>query len=237
MSRILDVAELDLTLEAFDWPFSRERAADIAAHWEARRAATPALWDGRVLMMHRHEFATRADGRTVLKGAFFETNFSHYLAWRDFRVVDKSVCNGFSMAALKSRDGAFLLGEMGPHTSTAGRIYFPSGTPDAKDVFGDRVDLAASVARELYEETGIAAEETMSDEGWIVVYSPPYVACMKIVRVDATAQALAARIGAFLAGEPEPELARMHIARCAADIDPRRSPEFIKDFVDYAFAL
>ena len=55
------------------------------------------------------------------------------------------------MAALRTRDGAFLLGEMGPHTMNAGKIYFAAGTPDRRDIFGEKVDLAASVAREMTE--------------------------------------------------------------------------------------
>ncbi len=68
------------------------------------------------------------------------------------------------MAALRSADGAFLLGEMAPHTANAGQIYFAAGTPDLSDVFDGRVDLTASVKRELREETGMAADETKFDD-------------------------------------------------------------------------
>jgi hypothetical protein len=34
------------------------------------------------------------------------------------------------MAALRGADGAFLLGEMAPHTTNGGQIYFLAGTPD-----------------------------------------------------------------------------------------------------------
>ena len=62
--------------------------------------------------------------------SYFETDFAAFLAWRDWGFPDESVFNGFGMGALRCTDGAYVLGEMGAHTANAGRIYFPSGTPD-----------------------------------------------------------------------------------------------------------
>ena len=235
-SRILEVAELDLRLVHFEWSFARDRAAEIEAHWKGRRAKLPSLFNGRVLLMASHEFATRADGALVLRGDYFEADFAAFLAWRDFGFPGEAVCNGFAMAALQSSDGAFLLGEMAAHTANGGAIYFAAGTPDRQDVFGERVDLAASVTRELEEETGISAAKTTSEASWIVVHAPPRVACTKIMRLDIPAEAAKARIEAFLARDSHAELSRMHIARRAGDLDPARTPDFIKDFLNYAFA-
>ncbi len=233
-SHIREVADLDFLLEPYDWPFAHERAADIEAHWEKRRAAAPALYDGRVLLSHSHAFRSRADGRLALGGAYFEVAYSRFLSWRDFGSPGgDTVCNIFSMGALQSSDGAFLLGEMNAHTANAGRIYFAAGTPDLKDVFDGRVDLLASVTRELEEETGIRASETRYDENWIVVDAPPLIACMKIMRSPETAETLQARIHAFLAREEAPELARMHTARSSRDLPPERTAKFVRDFLDY----
>ncbi len=233
--RVLEIAELDFRLGTFDWPFARERAADIAAHWAKRKAAQPSLFNGRILLQSTHDLVSRA-GATVLTGEYFEADFATFLAWRDFGYPGEGVCNCFSMAALRSADGAFLLGEMGPHTSTSGAIYFAAGTPDRQDVFGDRVDLTASVTRELFEETGISADETTYDDSWVVVHAPPRIACMKIMRLPLSAEAAKARIEAFLALDAKPELARMHIARSLADLDPARSPSFVLDFLGREFA-
>lgn len=234
-SRILRVAELDFHVEPRVWDFAETRADEIDAHWRKRQAAQPSLFNGRVLLLGRHELTERPDGRRAIRGAYFETDFKNFLAWRDFGFPG-SVCNGFSMAALRGSDGAFVLGEMGVHTSTAGQIYFAAGTPDRKDVFGDRVDLLASLTRELEEETGVSSDETLFDNDWIVVYAPPRIACMKIMRLAMTADEARARIEAFLAREEEPELSRIWVAREIGDLPEAQTPMFVQDFLQFVLS-
>ena len=120
-------------------------------------AEKSALWNGRVLLGRNPVF----EGER-LSASYFETDFASFLAWRDWGFPDNSVFNGFGMGALLSSDGAFALGEMGQHTANAGRIYFPSGTPDLDDVRDGAVDISGSVARELKEETGLAPADYRS---------------------------------------------------------------------------
>ena len=235
-SRILEVAELDFHLEPYYWPFAADRAGEIQSHWEERSKAQPSLFNGRVLLLGRHAFETRADGKTVLRGAYFETDFAAFLAWRDFGFPGAEVCNGFSMAALRGSDGAFLLGEMASHTANAGAIYFAAGTPDPQDVFGDRVDLMANLTRELEEETGIAARETTYGASWIVVHAPPRIACMKIMRLGVPAATAKARIEEFLARDPRAELSAVHVVGSVDDAVPVRTLDFVRDFLSYALA-
>ena len=111
------------------------------------------------------------------------------------------------MAALRGADGAFLLGEMAPHTMNAGKTYFPAGTPDPADIFDGKVDLDASARRELLEETGIAADEAAIRRDWTVVFAPGRIACMKLMTLAVPADQAKARIEAFLATRP---VARVH---------------------------
>jgi 8-oxo-dGTP pyrophosphatase MutT (NUDIX family) len=234
-SRILSIDALDFAFAPRPWPFAEAEAERIADHWRARVAQQPLLFNGRVLLLGR--YAVAADRRGVtLRGEYFETDFAAFLAWRDFGFPDLTVANAFSMAALVGADGAFLLGEMAAHTSNAGRIYFPAGTPDPNDVFDGRVDLAASALRELEEETGITADAVVCDPGWTVVYAPPRIACLKLTRLAEPAEAVKTRVEAFLAADPEAELSGMRIVRGPADIDHARAPSFIVDFLDDAFA-
>lgn len=235
-SRILEIADLDLQVAAEAWSFQKDEAERIAAHWRKRQAEQPRLFNGRVLLLGRHAFERRDDGGQILRGAYFETDYAAFLAWRDFGFPGAPICNAFSMAALVSGDGAFVLGEMAAHTANAGAIYFPAGTPDPTDVFAGRVDLTASATRELREETGIETREVAFGPTWTVVYAPPRIACLKIMRIEEPAEAVKTRVEAFLAEDAEPELARIHIARGPGDIDEKRSPRFIVEFLRFAFA-
>jgi len=234
-SRIETIDAYDLSLTPRAWPFAQAEAERIAAHWRVQIAAKPKLFNGRVLLMGRHAIERGPDGAT-LRGDYFETDFAAFLAWRDFGYPDANVVNAFAMAALLGADGAFLVGEMASHTANAGKIYFPAGTPDPEDIFDGKVDLMASALRELGEETGVQPHEVVFDGQWIVVYAPPRIACLKIMRLAEPAETAKARIEAFLAKDSHPELCAMHVVRSSGDVDRRHTPAFLVDFFDYAFA-
>ena len=217
---VVEVDAVDCLYEPRPWPFAAERAADVAAHWAAALARKPRMFDGRVLLLHRGGVAAEPDGRRVFRGAYLETSFSAFLYWRDIGLPPAGVRNGFGMACLQARDGAFVLGEMGAHTANAGAVYFASGTPDPSDVRGGRVDVEGSIARELAEETGLDPASLRFDPGLTLVMDRRRVGFMKRVRSPENADALVARIHAHLARDPEPELARMHVIRAAGEIGP-----------------
>ena len=147
---VIPIDRLAFAFEPRRWPFAEARRAEIDAHFAARRAQRPQIWNGRVVLASHYRIADRS-----LAGACFETDFASFLAWRDWGFPDADAVNVFAMGALRSRDGAFLLGVMGPHTANAGRIYFPAGTPEPDDVADGALDLAGNVAREVAEETGL----------------------------------------------------------------------------------
>jgi 8-oxo-dGTP pyrophosphatase MutT (NUDIX family) len=220
------VTSLDLAVQPWSWPFAEERRADIEAHFLAQQREKPKLWNGRVLLGRNPVFAGDR-----LTASYFETDFASFLAWRDWGFPDKDVFNGFGMGALLASDGAFALGEMGQHTSNAGRIYFPSGTPDLDDIKDSAVDIEGSVARELEEETGLTAAEYRGETDWHCVSTGPAVAMIRILRVDLPGDALRARIEANLAGQPSPELSAIHLVRGVGDLNAAM-PRFVTAFIE-----
>ncbi|MBE7219546.1 MAG: NUDIX domain-containing protein [Caulobacteraceae bacterium] len=231
---VLPVAAVHCDVVPADWPYARDAAEHIERNWQRRLARTPQIWNGRVLLMRDGALDAGA-GRSTFRGTCFETDFKTFLGWRDAGFPPAGVRNVFSMAALEGSDGAFVLGEMAPHTAPAGQVYFPSGTPDPKDVTEGRLDLEASARRELWEETGLDPAEVDWDEGMTLVMSPIRLCCMKRAVAREPAAALVARIHAFLANDPEAELARMHIVRGQEDITPAM-PAFVVAYLRHRFA-
>jgi 8-oxo-dGTP pyrophosphatase MutT (NUDIX family) len=223
---IIPLTRLDLRYEPAPWPFAETRRVEIDAHFTKLRAEKPQMWNGRVLLLHRGEIAGG-----VLSGAYSEVEFASFIAWRDWGFPDTSVRNCFPMAALRSSDGAFLLGVMGAHTANAGRIYFAAGTPDPNDVVGDAVDLESGVMRELAEETGLMVPDVRPESGWTAVLDGQRIALMKIVEAGVNADALAERVRAFLSRQDQPELADVHIVRSLGDLRPAM-PVFVSAFLE-----
>jgi 8-oxo-dGTP pyrophosphatase MutT (NUDIX family) len=224
------VSALDLVVEAWTWPFAETRRAEIDAHFADKQREKPALFNGRVLLGRNPVFSGER-----LSASYFETDFASFLAWRDWGFPDPSVFNGFGMGALRCADGAFVLGEMGQHTSNAGRIYFPSGTPDLDDIRDGALDIPGSVERELEEETGLAPGDYRSDADWHCISTGHAVAMIRILHVDMPGEALRGRIEGNLALQQSPELSAIHIVRGTQDLTSAM-PRFVTAFLERQFA-
>jgi hypothetical protein len=220
------VTALDLKVEHRSWPFEHERRAEIDAHFAVQQRERPAIWNGRVLLGRNADFS---GGR--LRASYFETDFASFLAWRDWGFPDREPFNGFGMGALRSADGAFVLGEMGGHTANAGRIYFPSGTPDPDDIVGGTLDIAANIVREIEEETGLRPADYHQDEQWDCIVVGASLAMIRMLSVDMPGEALKARIEANLARQEHPELSRIHLVRSRDDLSARM-PVFVTAFLE-----
>src|ERR1700686_2727727 len=220
------VTTLDLNVRPWPWPFADERRAEIDAHFAIKQREKPHLWNGRILLARDPDFA--ADR---FSARYFEADFASFLAWRDWGFPDKSVFNGFGMGALRCSDGAFVLGEMGQHTANAGRIYFPSGTPDLDDIRDGAADIPGSIAREVEEETGLTPADYRAGLHWDCVVTGAAIAMIRILDVDSSGEALQARIEANLARQSQPELSAIHLVREISDLTAAM-PRFVTAFIE-----
>jgi 8-oxo-dGTP pyrophosphatase MutT (NUDIX family) len=224
------ITSLDLPMQSWRWPFAEARRAEIDAYFAESQREKPQMWNGRVLLGRNPVF----DGDR-LSASYFETDFASFLAWRDWGFPDPSVFNGFGMGALRCADGAFVLGEMGAHTSNAGRIYFPSGTPDLDDIRDGAVDISGSVVRELEEETGLVPGDYDSEPHWHCIYTGPALAMIRSLRVGLPGEALRERIEYNLAAQDQPELSAIHLVRGTRDLTSSM-PRFVTAFIEAQLA-
>jgi 8-oxo-dGTP pyrophosphatase MutT (NUDIX family) len=223
---IVKVDRISLQYVPQPWGFAVEQRAEIDAHFARARRERPQLWNGQVLLTHWHRLH---DGE--FDAAFLQTDFASFMAWRDWGFPEAGVSNCFSMGALRGSDGAWIMGVMAPHTSAAGRIYFPAGTPDPSDIVNGSVDLAGSVIREVAEETGLGIGDFTQSEGWYCVIDGRQIALMKVLEAAVPAEDLRRRIIGHLARDRMPELADIRIVRSRSDFDPMM-PRFVTAFLD-----
>lgn len=225
------IDRLDLSLDNSVWDFAHERRAEIDALFAELKRAQPALFNGRVLLMHRY-----AIDSGTMRGAFLETDYASFVAWQRWGREDVGIYDCFAAAAIQSADGALLLGVMGSHTYNAGQIYFPCGTPDPNDVAdGSTVDFEFSVRRELQEETGLDPETLTVEPGWSLVFEGSLIAAIKVMRSPLAAEPLRALILQNMARERQPELADIRIIRGPTDFDPKMR-SFTRVFLAHRFA-
>lgn len=229
-ARVVLVDRLELTFEPQPWAFADANRRAIDALFADMQKKKPALFNGRVLLMHRREIAGG-----VLSGGFMEADYASFTFWIASGRPKAGIYDCFGAAAVMSSEGAFLLGKMGAHTFNAGQVYFPCGTPDLNDVVGRRVDFDLSVRRELREETGLDAGELADESGWTLAIDGDLICVIKTMRSPLSAEMLRTRMLKHLARERQPELADIVIIRGPNDFSPTMR-SFARIFLSHRFA-
>lgn len=233
MPHIEKIAAIDVRLRPRIWNFAADRAAEIEDYWQKRLRANPHLYNGNVLLA-ADVVRDAAPAGACLRGTCFVVDYKTFLAWRAFG-QPKDTRNLFALAALRSADGAYLLGEMAAWTSNAGQIYSPGGTPDLHDVIDGVLDLEGSALRELAEETGLSTQDVSPTPGWTIIDRGGLICCMKELRSPLTAAEIVARAADFFAREERPELTRLVPVFSPADITPHM-PDFMQAYLRHAFS-
>ena len=227
--QLFRVDRLDLAFAPKPWPFAQDKRAEIDAFFAEMQRDNPAIWNGRVLLLY-HQVVSGG----VFSGDYLETDYASFIAWRRWGSPPAGVRDCFSAAAIVSSDGAVLLGEMGPHTANAGKVYFPCGTPDPSDIVDGKVDLAWSVERELKEETGFDIDAFTIEPGWTTVVNGPLIVQVRTLRSAQPADALRDRMLEHLASETQPELSDIRIVRGPQDYAPTM-PTFVTAVLNELF--
>jgi 8-oxo-dGTP pyrophosphatase MutT (NUDIX family) len=219
------VEQLDLCFQPRPWSFAEQRAEEIRSHFAELQRAKPRLFNGRVLVMSDWAIALE-----TLRGSFFETDYASFRSWLGWGCPAAGAYDCFAAACVVSADGAVIFGKMAAHTSNAGQVYFPCGTPDRDDVIDGKVDLLHSCTRELKEETGFDVSAFSLEPGWRIAELPSRLVAVKLLRSRHDAETLRAQALAHVRSEAVPELADIRVLRGRDDIDAA-VPEFAAVFL------
>ncbi len=219
--RTVRISRCELGVDVQPWVFAEENSTEISAHWQRAVAARPKLFNGIVYLLRQGAL----EGQTF-RGNFVRAEFKSFLFWRESGHPDLSVRDGFGSAVIRSAEGHVLLGRQTSGNVNAGLAYPPGGFIDTRDVSGDAIDIEASVARELSEETGLEPSELAREPGYLLTRAGPLVSIGIEWRSPLPADALRERILAHVARQPEPELADVVVVRSLSEIDADTMPRY-----------
>ena len=206
------------------------RRAAIDRHFASRQRERPALWNGRVLLVHRY-----AIGGGVLRGACFETDYASFLAWRDWGLPDPGVFNVFAAAALRAASRRLLSSARWRPPRRQPGSLFPLRDAGPRGHYRRRHARSCRQPRpRAFEETGIDIATLDVAPGWCLVRDRGYVALMKRLTARQSADELRSAIMRHLASGPQPELSDVRIVHGRAEFDPRM-PAFIVAFLEQAW--
>ncbi|MBL8565244.1 MAG: NUDIX hydrolase [Hyphomicrobiaceae bacterium] len=208
------VARCRLTVAPYRWAFAEARAAEIAAHWDQQRAANPSYFNGTVLMLADYSIA----GDDLVATAFV-TEFRSYLFWRSVGFPSTGAIDGFGSAVIRASDGSLLLGRQRSGQLNAGLDYLPGGFIDSRDIDAHgRIDIGASVAREVAEETGLDLDELKVEPGFFVTRVGAQLSIGVPFRSALDGAALRRRVESHIASEPDGELVSVRCVATMADL-------------------
>ncbi len=229
MIKNIELDEIYAELETYKWSFPDQFRLQIESEWQKRILEKPSLFNGKILLQSSSKICNR-----VLKTKYFITDYANLIAQQVLQLQPTNVRNGFAMAALHTNDGAFLLGEMATHTHNAGRVYFPSGTPDLSDILPDgTINLTGSVLRELEEETGLTLRDVKPATTWTMVEATFETALMKPIFIDLPSKEARNRIISNIKKQARPELAEIHIVYKNSNLS--HLPDFMRAYLEYKF--
>jgi hypothetical protein len=217
------IARCRLTIGAERWAFAEREAANIVDHWARALAERPRLFDGKVYLLRA---LSLREG--VLEGTFVPADFKSFVYWRAQGYPDASVRDGFGSSLIRSAEGHVLLGRQGAGYLNAGLAYPPGGMIDVHDTHAGVIDIDASIARELTEETGLDTASLARVPGYVLAQSGPLVSIAIEWRSTLAAEALRETILAHTRAQAAPELADVVIVRSASEIDDPTVPAYAK---------
>ena len=228
--QVFEARSLDLRVTDSRWAFAERHDEAIEAHWQRRLSETPAFFNGAVHLLTAYSLSS--DG--LLSARFVRSDFKSFLYWRETGWPDTTVMDAFGSALIFSPDGHLLLRRQRPRNLNTGLIYPPGGFIDAREVDPQgRIDLEASVAREIMEETGLAAQAIERHDGYLIALAGPVLSIGVRYRSQLHDRELVETARAYIAADTESELADFAMAQRDGNSRELAMPDYAEALLDY----
>jgi len=213
-----------LTVSSQTWDYATRNSAAIADHWRQQKKENPAFFNGPVWLASQWSFSDD----TVFHATFIRAEFKAYLYWRWRGFEAAGVWDTFGSGVVRAREGALLLGEQSPGNVNVGKSYPPAGFIDDSDigVAGTAVDIAASITREIKEETGLVCADMQRRRGYWITLCGAQISIAMVFDSPLSGAELSRRVRQSLAQQNQPELARIHMVHSSADMSRLSIPAY-----------
>ncbi|MFI8684826.1 NUDIX hydrolase [Rossellomorea sp. NPDC077527] len=147
----------NVTLSVADDPFFLPESLQqsIDSYWAALHSEGKEFLRGEVYSIKR-----MSETENELQVTLHKTDYAHFLYSKNRNIPDSYKCRVIvANGVLVTKDNVFMLGEMNDWTSTPGRIQFVAGGIDEQDIHSSRIDISATLKREVGEEVGIDLDD------------------------------------------------------------------------------
>ncbi len=222
--RVEWVTACRLAVSGEGWPFADAAEAEVAAHWARRSAESDKLFNGQIVLATGYDLRDRR-----FSAKFITTEFRKFLYWREHASPDTGVFDTFGTALIVSSEGDAILGRQRPGNINAGLAYPPGGFIDRRDLAASgEIDIDASIAREITEETGIDAAVLSREPGYLLTFTGQQISIAAVFRCPWTSSETQNRIRAHIATEADPELEEIVVVTETTDLDKLAMPHYAR---------
>lgn len=226
------ISQCTLRISAARWAYANAAADAIDAAWRDAQLSHPKYFNGAVYLVDSMSLDAGALHATLL-----QSDFKSYLYWRGEGYPAAGVRDGFGSALVRARDGAYLLGRQRAGNVNAGLAYMPSGFIDGGDVGRDgSIDIAASIVRELAEETGLTTTDVEIQPGFLVTEMGAQLSIAKTFQSPLDGEHLKIQVERHLADDPASELDGVVIVRQVEDLKGLPMPSYARLLLEHLLA-
>ena len=210
---VVKVAACELKVVPQRWNYAAENAAAIELYWQESLIERPQMFNGTVHLLVEGQCDSRG-----FAGYLLATDFKSYLHWRDAGFPAAGARDAFGSALIRSAEGHVILGRQRAGNINAGLAYLPGGFIDARDVTpAGTIDIAASILRELHEETGQSPSDFRIVPGYLLTRWNALLSFGLELVSPLPADALRERIMQHISCDQHSELIDAVIVRSAAE--------------------